>query len=140
MSEDFLGLSDDEERARQRTPAFVTSPPFGQAELKAAEHMHLDAQRNKKFAGAAEVIFTVEEDGVEMLLEEEAVKWRALMGWPDTVRLPTLEEIEQFRRARSNNLHVAHWERLRAAVITDEADAADAEARKTAAIVKSIRK
>lgn len=138
--EDFLGLSDDEERARQRTPAFVTSPAMGQAELKAAERMHLEAQTNKKFVAATEVIFVEEEDGIEALPVEEAVKWRALMGWPDTVRLPSLEEIEQFRRARSHNLHVAHWERLRAAVVTDEANAADAEARKTAAIVKSIRK
>jgi hypothetical protein len=138
--EDYLGLIDADERQQRRWPAFVTSPPMGQAELLAAQAMHLEGLRNKKFAGATEPVFVVEEGGEELVEESEAARWRALMGWPETARLPTLAEVEQFQRARDRRLYAAHWERLRAAVLEDEATKAEADARRTAGIIKNIRK
>jgi hypothetical protein len=140
QQEDYLGLDTDDEREQQRRPAFVISPPMGQAELLAVQAMHLEALRSKKYAGAVEPVFVIEEDGGELLEEAEAVRWRALMGWPETARLPTLQEVEQMQRARDRKLYAAYWERLRAAVVEDEAAKAEADARRTAGIIKNIRK
>jgi hypothetical protein len=140
MSEDFLGLDGEEERSKKRVPAFVMPPPMGEAELRAAERMYLDGLKKKQFAGATDVIFTVEEDGEELMEIGEAMRWRALMGWPESSRLPTLTEVEQFQRARDAKLTAAHWDRLRAAVQEDEAKKAEVDARRAAGIIKDIRK
>jgi hypothetical protein len=136
MTEDWLGLNDEAELAAKRPAAFIVGPPMGNEEIKAAEQMHLASQRDAQFIGAAEIVFTVEdEEGVERLPVDQAATWRAIMGWPEKGRFPTLAEVEQFQVARNNALHREHWERLRAAVIRDAENAEAAEKARTDKVV-----
>jgi hypothetical protein len=138
VNEDWLGLGDADEKAAKRPAAFVVGPPMGNEELMAAQRMHLASTR-PEFIGATEPHFTVEgEDGIERLPIDQAMKWRAIMEWPQKCRIPTLAEVEQFQAARGSALNRAFWDELRAAVIKDADDAAAAEKARNDAILKGF--
>jgi hypothetical protein len=138
---DWLGLSDADELARKRPPAFLVGPPMGNEELRVAERLHLASQRQKEFAGATEPIFTIEDEaGVERLPIDQAAKWGAIMRWPKQRRLPTLEEVEQFQASRDNALYRQFWDQLREAVIKDAAGKAAEEKKRNDAIVAGFRR
>jgi hypothetical protein len=140
MAEDFLGLDDPSERAKKRPPAFVCGPPLGPAEILIAERVYLESQRDPAFLGASEILFTAEdESGAEYLPLSEAQKWAALMQWPSNCRVPTLEEIGQFQKARETGLHRKYWAELQAAAIKDTNDTAAAEQKHNDAIVAGFR-
>jgi hypothetical protein len=138
--EDYLGLDDPVEKAAQRPPAFICGPPLGNAEILIAERVYLESQRDPQFLGANEILFIDgDNEGNEYLSLPEATKWAAIMGWPPNCRCPTLEEIEQFQKARETALHRKFWAELQAAAIKDDEDAAAAEQKRSDAIVAGIR-
>jgi hypothetical protein len=114
----------NEDTKTERGPAFLKLPECGVHELAALELMFRNGAR-PEFRGSGLALYSVldEDSGGEFLERDIATKWRALMGWPDTGRYPTIEECLAFRLTQEGKLIAAHWGALKAARAVDEAEA-----------------
>lgn len=115
MNEDWLGLTDPQERRDAQGPAYLCVARLGDNELRTFH----DMSRRDTVVECGKMVFTTErEDGVEEL--EEAETWRSVLGWDQRCRVPTLDEVLQFQTSM-RTARIARWfDRLAAARALDE--------------------
>src|ERR1035437_2779373 len=110
MTEDFLGLRDDEEIKAAIGPALVVAASVLDNELHAMEEAH---RRGSTLTGGQSlVMFTRrEEDGIEIFdTIEEGQRWKIMMAWPT---VPSPDDAMAFAISIRATMTADAWELIR---------------------------